>query len=180
MWMWTDKEKIRMFLQCVNKWTEFHLADEAIPEEVVEVGFERAKKHSQEILVEFTTSNPNASDFLKGWIEVGLFAGFLAGYKSANNIISKAVTISESKIVAIPATDKAKKFASELTENIFKQMLRPPINPMFEGLGEKTIQLLRISYESSLHAGFIDAIEVAYRKGWISNTPLDIETILVN
>ena len=178
MWMWTDKEKIRIFIQCINKVSQFHLTKDTIPEEVAEVGFERAKKHSQEILVEFAISTPGTVEFLKGWIESGLFAGFLAGYRNADNIISRAIT--REKILSIPAKDRARKFASEFTETIFKQMLTPPVSPLFDGLGKEVIHLLRASYESSLHAGFIDAVEVAYKKGWISDTPLDVETILVN
>lgn len=186
--MWSDKDKIRKFIMCANKWSEFYLEQETnLPEDVVALGFERSQKHSHEILIEFTFKSPDAHDFLSGWVEVGLFAGFLAGYKNANTIISRAKpdTVQDSlesgvKRLAIPVKNIAKKFASELTEKIFNQMLNPPKSLLIEGLSDQIIELLKISYESSLYAGFIDAIEVSYREGWVDNAPLGLDTILVN
>jgi len=168
MWMWSDIEKLHKLIKSVQKWLEFQSKAEDIPEKALEIGFVRATKNAIKIVKELGLEGDETRAFIQSWVEIGIFAGFIAGWRNSKQILTNGglptlAAVLDDSYVINQADFYAKKFASETAEGLFSKLLDPPVSPLLDGLEEKQIELLKISHESSLYAGFLDGVEQSYR-----------------
>jgi hypothetical protein len=174
MWMWTDEEKLTRFVKIAQKWIEYHSRAEDIPEDALQIGFSRTQQSSQKIIKELGIESAEVSGVLSSWIEIGYFAGFINGWKDSSKIATKgglpALTVAiEGLDLMEKTTQYAHKFATEFVDIIFSKLTEPPVSVLIQGLTQNKIDLLKIVFESSLYAGYLDGVEHAYRYRSIDN-----------
>lgn len=164
MWMWTDEETLAKLAQSVQKWSELLVGQNVdLNHDVVDTGFEHAKSNASKILSRFGLS-AETERVLTAWVELGLFGGFLAGYKASVELLHENKRRLEGQIDVLPSDQAARDFAQSSIKVIFTKLLQSPRSPLIEGLPDQAVDLLRFLYESSLYAGYRDAIETSYRE----------------
>lgn len=177
--LWSDTERLNKLMKAVQKWTEFHSAHDAdIPAEIVQKAFEQGKDNAYAIIQEFDITNEETAGYLQSWVELGLFAGFLVGWKAFPSLEKLTFAMADFHLTK-GIEDRARTFALELTDNIFTKLFEKPVSLLVDGVDEKLIRLLKVCYESSLYAGFLSGVEAAFNESGIKKfDPFDTKKIL--
>ena len=186
-WMWNDKERLHKFIKAMQKWMEFQSADEnSITEEIAGRAFTRAKENSYEIIEKFDIPDEGTAGFMQSWVELGLFAGYLTGWKDSDKVIEenpfptggKFLLQSGDFFITKRIDAAAKKYALEATDETFTKLFSEPVSPLVQGLSDKFTRLLKVCHESSLYAGFLSGVEDAYALRVREADPFDINSIM--
>jgi hypothetical protein len=183
-WMWTEDERLHKFLKVAQKWMEFQTDGNAISEDVANRAFKKAQGYSFEIISTFGIKDDGTSGFLQSWVELGLFAGYLVGWKDADKVLGNLPTngslLAPSKdfYLTREIDSAAKMYALEATDEIFKKLFSEPISPLVKGLDEKFVRLLKVCHESSLYAGFLSGVEDAFKERIHKVDPFDMNALM--
>lgn len=171
MWMWSEQEKYAKLLKIAQKWMEFGTNAEELDEVVLEAAFKKAQKTAQRIVEKLEIKTPETNGFIGAWVELGLFVGYIAGWKDAANVVTQrplSVSLYPINFDAYTRVDWAAPWAADFafsaTEDVFTRILTPPVSPLLEGFSSKEIDTLRETYERSLFVGFLLGLEDAEHK----------------
>jgi hypothetical protein len=165
MWMWTEQEKYQRLLKISQKWMEFGTQVEDLDEGVFNAAFKRAQQASQGVLDKLEIEVPETEGFIKSWIELGIFVGFIAGWKDSKNVLrfmpAKAITLPTD--IAYTTVDWAvpwaARYAFTATEEVFTKITTPPVSPLIQGFSRQEVDMLRETYERSLSVGYLLGLE---------------------
>lgn len=179
MYMWSEEERLVKFMKSVKKWLEFQESDIVdIDEKRVERAFEKGKGHSYEIIQKFEITDQRTAGFLQSWVELGLFAGYLTGWKNSDQLLLESINrSSEDFYITQQISEAAHKYASDVTNTTFDRLVMNK-SPLIAGLRTETVNLLVACHESALYAGFLSGLEDAFNEKLEKFTPRDIQQIM--
>lgn len=185
-WMWDDSERLSKFMKSVQKWMEYKCnTDNDLTEDVVEQAFRKAQGNSYEIIEKFDIQDEGTAGFLQSWVELGIFAGYLTGWKDSNKVIEENPFPTGGQFLLRPEdffiteriNEAAKKYALEVTDETFERLFSEPVSPLVQGLDQKFVRLLKACHESSLYAGFLSGVEDAFLIRARKKDPFDLEEV---
>ena len=183
--LWDDKERLNKFMKSVQKWMEYHSShDVDIPEEIVTQAFEQGRDEAFTIIQTFDIKDDGTAGFLQSWVELGLFAGFLTGWKEQLRIALTGGATGvpfdiQGEFCLTRGVDKiARSYALELTDVLFAHLFQEPVSPLVVGLDDRFIQLLHTCYEASLYSGFLNGLNSAFAQKVKRFDPFDLKSVL--
>jgi hypothetical protein len=170
MWMWTEQEKYLKLLKIAQKWMEFD-TDTNIDDKVLDDAFRKSQTTAKSITDKLEFKTPETTGFIGAWVELGLFVGYIAGWKDSSEILAKkplSAALYPASLDAYTkvdwATPYAMKYAFTATEDVFTKITAPPVSPVIQGFSSKEIDTLRETYERSLFVGYLLGVESAESK----------------
>jgi hypothetical protein len=168
MWNLNDAEREGRLLKTVQKWLEYKTTEhEDIDENATVLAHERALKSSQEIVARLGIKGPKESAYLLSWIEISYFAGFLAGWRDFKNLSpTKPRDFGSAGLEAFTkeswAIEPAHDYARKTADDLFGQLLAPPVSPLVSEFSSTEIDFIKQTVERSLFAGYLDGLEQAF------------------
>ena len=149
----SHNERIVKVIKVAQKWLEQTVGNNTDLDNVIlEVAFNKATELSYAIAQELQFAYPEESEWVNTWVQIGIFAGFITGWNSFNNV-PKGRTISYQI-----ASTQATQVAYNITDNIFKQMTSEPKSPLISGLHESQLKFLKEALERSLFTGYLEGV----------------------
>jgi hypothetical protein len=142
------RELYLILSKTLSNWLRYH-EEEGLNSEVgvVDKAFIEATRNSTTIIESINTRSEISVDYLKPWIEIGLFAGFLSGHLEGN----------KKDFNPLNKKNLAKMFSEDVSSRFFNFLNSPPAVLLFE-MTPREIELLEISLEKSLYTGFLNGI----------------------
>ena len=149
----SNDERIIKVVKVAQKWLEHAVGNNAqLDSAILEVAFNKATELSQAIAQELQFAYPEEAEWVNTWVQIGIFAGFIAGWNSFGSIPKgHAITYQA-------ASDQATQVAHNITDNIFEQLTREPKSPLISGLHESHLRFLKEALERSLFAGYLEGV----------------------
>lgn len=185
-WIWSERERLEKLLKSVHKWIEFHTEEVNIDPEVVTRAFDKSKDHAYEIISTLDIADESTAGFFQSWVELGLIAGYLTGWKDADKVLGDdqastggAFDLPSSEFhITQHINEMAKKYALQVTKETFDRLLADPVSPLVKGLKTDVVTLLRVCHESSLFAGFLSGVEDAFEHRIKAQDPFDLKDVM--
>lgn len=149
----TDSEKMEMVVKVAQKWLEKVVGNTSDLDKIIlEVAFLKATEFSNAIIQELYFEQREESDLIKAWVEIGIFAGFITGWKSGNSL-PRGVAADLNR-----SMKQANSVAYHIADVVFEQLVAEPKSPLISALHESQLAFLKSALERSLFTGHLEGI----------------------